>query len=577
MIKRLVITEGEIDSLILRQLGYVAVTSTTGANTFRSEWAEHFANVEELYICLDNDKVGKHAAIELASKLRNSEPKIVAIPETQGVKDINEYFLSGKTKDDFDNLLATAVKYDPDKIEFINLEISEIPTDFTPAQHFVDDVAMVSVKLPIKSNADVEENWYVVTSDKHIYPLMDFLSKFKFNLRKNPDYDLRWSKDSLQNFLKGREPYKPLEAFDNTLEFLKKYISFETESLYLVIGLWIWATYFHRMFRSFPYLNVTGLMNTGKTKLLEVCASLSFNGDLLMGSTPAFIIRSINDNSSTVCLDEAEKLKNSDNAEVQTLVFMLNTGYRSGTYVGKMEAKEKGKGWKTKKFDPYSPKIVCGINTVAETLVSRSINVTMLPSSNVEIRNREVDLGDSTIQLLRDQYYLSIMHSFKEVKEVYDNLTDLQIIGRNWQIWRPLLSLAVVIDSYKGDEGGAIYNSLRDYALEKIRISSSISEDSQNVVQLLLILKNIMQSENKQEAFYPVANLKSILTTEYQDEFSWIKDGSFNRYLGPLLRKAGVIVAASESKMINGKLCRGYTLKLSEIERRLNGLGVGTE
>jgi len=328
------------------------------------------------------------------------------------------------------------------------------------------------------------------------------------------------------------------------------------------------------MFKTFPYLNVTGLLNTGKSKVLEVCSALSFNGDLLMGTTPAFIIRSINDNSSTLCLDEAEKLKDTSNAEVQTLVYMLNSGYRIGTLIGKLEAAQKGKGWKPKRFDPYGPKIVCGINTIADTLVSRSINITMLPSSNDELKNRDIDPKDPAIMGLRDGYYLSVMMLFKTVWEIYNNITDKRILGRNWQIWRPILSIALTVDAFNEDENQTIYNTIRDFAIEKIEIASNISEDSQSAVQLLLILRTIMKSDNKLEAFYPINNLKQILTTEYQDEFSWIKEGSFNRYLGPVLRKAGVITGASESKVINGKLCRGYTLKLNEIEKRLKMLGI---
>ncbi len=38
--------------------GFAAVTSTGGAATFKSEWADAIANVPEVYVCFDRDPVG---------------------------------------------------------------------------------------------------------------------------------------------------------------------------------------------------------------------------------------------------------------------------------------------------------------------------------------------------------------------------------------------------------------------------------------------------------------------------------------------------------------------------------------
>ena len=53
------ITEGELDALALREWGYIAVSSTGGAGTFKNMWVDMFDNVSQIYFCFDNDTVGR--------------------------------------------------------------------------------------------------------------------------------------------------------------------------------------------------------------------------------------------------------------------------------------------------------------------------------------------------------------------------------------------------------------------------------------------------------------------------------------------------------------------------------------
>lgn len=86
-----VICEGEIDAMLLTQLGYRAVTSTAGANTWKDDWARFFTHVRDIYLLFDNDAAGREGAAKVHATLRRA--RIVTLPD--GVKDVGELWQAG--------------------------------------------------------------------------------------------------------------------------------------------------------------------------------------------------------------------------------------------------------------------------------------------------------------------------------------------------------------------------------------------------------------------------------------------------------------------------------------------------
>lgn len=103
----ILLVEGELDCLLSNQLGYNAVTMTTGAGTFKKEFVELFAD-KVIYICYDIDKAGIEGA-EKAAKLltKLSKVKIIKLPITVPAHgDLTDYFIKHKfKKKDFDKLI----------------------------------------------------------------------------------------------------------------------------------------------------------------------------------------------------------------------------------------------------------------------------------------------------------------------------------------------------------------------------------------------------------------------------------------------------------------------------------------
>lgn len=105
-----VIVEGEFDMHVLESQGVVAVTSTGGAGTFKSEWYELFKDVKEIVVCYDNDEQGDKGAIRtlelLASNLPDVQLQRIKLPEEVGPKgDVTDFFVRlGRSLDEFMDL-----------------------------------------------------------------------------------------------------------------------------------------------------------------------------------------------------------------------------------------------------------------------------------------------------------------------------------------------------------------------------------------------------------------------------------------------------------------------------------------
>ncbi len=106
---RVVVTEGELDTLVLTSLNIHAVSSTGGAMTFSDDFALQLQSVttpDNVYLCFDNDEAGANGMVRALTHLPGA--KVVFIPEHPGVKDITDFISRGG---DFHALLASARSY----------------------------------------------------------------------------------------------------------------------------------------------------------------------------------------------------------------------------------------------------------------------------------------------------------------------------------------------------------------------------------------------------------------------------------------------------------------------------------
>lgn len=116
--KQLVISEGEMDRLLLLSKNVSAITSTHGAMTFKEEWVSKIPKDTKVYVCFDNDDAGKKGSERVAKMVENGgyETHIITLPEEVGeAGDITDYFV--KTNGSVDDLFQKYAKPYPERID----------------------------------------------------------------------------------------------------------------------------------------------------------------------------------------------------------------------------------------------------------------------------------------------------------------------------------------------------------------------------------------------------------------------------------------------------------------------------
>ena len=127
--KELFLVEGEFDAMMLWQIGYKNVISTTlGASYFSKEWVEQLKDMEKIFVIYDNDEDGQKGAEEVITKLGKERCINIELPKVTGRKktDISNYFIEDKqTKKEFDGLLQNIKSKIPKDI----LHISDLNSE----------------------------------------------------------------------------------------------------------------------------------------------------------------------------------------------------------------------------------------------------------------------------------------------------------------------------------------------------------------------------------------------------------------------------------------------------------------
>jgi len=77
----ILLTEGEMDCLLAIQMGYNAMTTTGGANTWRAQWNSLFKD-KTVLICYDIDKAGQAGAEKVARNLYGIAKQVKIIKVT---------------------------------------------------------------------------------------------------------------------------------------------------------------------------------------------------------------------------------------------------------------------------------------------------------------------------------------------------------------------------------------------------------------------------------------------------------------------------------------------------------------
>lgn len=122
-----VITEGELDALALRARGIPAVSSTSGAGTFKAEWLNDFAHLQKVFVCYDRDPAGRKGAdkvLEIVTGIDISTYRIELPDLGDDSKDVTDYLIKHNIPQE-DLITKYALEY-PERIPIDTTQFSPL-------------------------------------------------------------------------------------------------------------------------------------------------------------------------------------------------------------------------------------------------------------------------------------------------------------------------------------------------------------------------------------------------------------------------------------------------------------------
>jgi Protein of unknown function (DUF3631) len=321
---------------------------------------------------------------------------------------------------------------------------------------------------------------------------------------------------------------------------IKRFVFIKEERIYLLIAVWVVATFLYESFWYFPYLwiNSPG-KRSGKTRLLEVLGQLVNEPSGIKINPSVAVLYNRTNRGCTLFLDEMEKLSKSDHEVYGAMMAVLNGGFQRGATVDRMMKGPDGVMTEVS-YNIYGPKILAGIRAITDTVTDRSFIIRMIrkvpnsPAEAVErfnLRKLSKEFGDIVFQL---KVWAEARRA--EIEAVYDGIQ----IGEKFEddrlvdIIEPLLSIAAYTDaeSANGDESKRIFNQLIG-AVKEVGGLRDESQDNEAVVCIIETIGNALGSQS--EIFIYSADLTKSLQEKPPTE--WIKT---TRALSTQLSKLGL-------------------------------------
>jgi hypothetical protein len=352
--------------------------------------------------------------------------------------------------------------------------------------------------------------------------------------------------DNVVDFKKARTGrYTPLDLVEN---FLRRFISYPSEHAVVAHTLWIAHTHLVDCFDTTPRL---GFMSpekaSGKTRALEVTALFVLNPQLSFSASAASLVRIIGKGHEeglipTILFDEIDNVFGTKNQQdgAADLRAALNSGYRRGASAIRCT----NHGASVAEYPCFCPLAVAGLNTLPDTLASRTIFIRM--------RRRA---PDEAVESFRLRYHPAqaapIMEALTDwcsnrarAVEAAEPEIPAAITDRNADCWEPLLAIADIA-------GGDWPERARAAAL---CLTGAAVEDTQSKgVELLAHIREVFGGEDRLWTSDLIDRLCAMDESPYKDIF---RDKPLNdRGLASRLKPYGI---KSKDVKIGGTNHKGY-------------------
>jgi hypothetical protein len=328
---------------------------------------------------------------------------------------------------------------------------------------------------------------------------------------------------SVKAWLDGKAKVEPEELYIAIKTSFETYIEFDEPIIYDFLTLWVIGTYFYHLFNAYPYIYVFGMKRTGKTKLLTLLSLLCHNAIFSNNISTASVFRLIQSGRCTLLMDETEKLANPERET--DFRNMLLSGYKKGALVYRTHKDT----LKPEPFEVYAPKVIANIKGIEDTLEDRCIILIMKRGKDKTILNNEPQVNSEVWQNIRDMLYIFYLSYFHEVSELSEqvNLVGELLSERNFELWKPILTMAKFFDGYfKG-----LYDKILDFAQKKTE-----EKNIENITEVgEYILVQTLTSLVKEAQYFKVKEIKELMAKNFDEEQKWLN----TRWIGKALRRLG--------------------------------------
>lgn len=222
-------------------------------------------------------------------------------------------------------------------------------------------------------------------------------------------------------------------------EFIRKVLVMPEEEHYKILTAWIIASYRQQDWKTAPYLQFIGPVESGKTRALEVLSLLSYRGVLFAVVSPAALCRLIEKYHITPCVDQAEYNFHRKSEQGRENFNIWMCGYRRGQFYTKA-SKESEED--VIKRNVFSFKALASTRAFDENIATRSITFYM--REGIPKVERISDEIIEEAQKLRS--HLLYLHLLQKSPFPTETEYAKKLHGRLREIFSPLLSVAKALD-----------------------------------------------------------------------------------------------------------------------------------
>lgn len=228
-----------------------------------------------------------------------------------------------------------------------------------------------------------------------------------------------------------------------------RFVAFPTDEARWATALWVVHAHCLPAFESTPRLAfLSPEKGSGKTRALEVLGMVAPNPIHAVNISAAALYRVIGNGDRTLLLDEADTYLGAMVAKQhEDLRGLINAGHRRGAEVYRAEVS--GKKTTVTAFPAFAPAALAGLGDLPDTIIDRSIVVTM--------RRRA---PDETVEAFRERYVRAETTELRDRIVIWstamlDTLTEARpempygITDRPADVWEPLIAI--------GDECGDVW------------------------------------------------------------------------------------------------------------------------